>query len=74
MATGLLVLLTGFLYDVVFAGIPFQDPTPEIASGYAFHAHVASVMYGSGAAILLAGIACAVIRWILLRIRPQAVR
>ena len=27
---GILLLAAGFAYDVVFAGLPYQDPTPEM--------------------------------------------
>ncbi len=38
---GLLLLASGFVYDLVFAGIPYQDPTPAMSARYAFHARIA---------------------------------
>lgn len=43
--TGAVLLVAGFVYDVLFAGIPYQDPTPELASQYEFHAHIARRFY-----------------------------
>lgn len=34
---GLLLLLAGFVYEVIFAGIPYQDPTPLMIQNYNFH-------------------------------------
>lgn len=45
----LTVILSGFLYDVYFAGIPFQDPTPEIQSRWIFHKGVSRILMLSGA-------------------------
>ena len=52
---GLCVLISGFIYDVVFAGIPYQDPTPEMTASYAFHAGIASAIRWCGVALLLVG-------------------
>ena len=38
---GILIVMSGFVYDVVFAGIPYQDPTPELQARYDFHSAVA---------------------------------
>lgn len=46
---GVSIFCCGFMYDVVFAGIPFQDPTPELAAEYSFHSGVASVIRWGGA-------------------------
>jgi hypothetical protein len=34
LAVGLLVVAVGFAYDIAFAGIPFQDPPPELQRRY----------------------------------------
>jgi hypothetical protein len=44
IAAGLLVVFIGFLYDVEFAGIPYQDPTPEMTARYNHYAHIASLI------------------------------
>ncbi len=46
--TGLLVIPGGFTYDVIFAGIPYPDPTPDMEAKDAYHARIASVFYESG--------------------------
>ncbi len=65
MAAGLMLLLAGFVYDVVFAGIPYQDPTPELAAGYARHADTAACMFRSGAAVFVAGLVAALIQLVM---------
>lgn len=55
MAAGLIAVIAGFVYDVFFAGIPFQDPPPGIAADYARHSAAASGIRWAGAALLSAG-------------------
>jgi hypothetical protein len=55
-ATGLVVFVAGFAYDVVFAGIPYQDPTPDMAADYARHARVASLIRWAGLGLVLPGV------------------
>ena len=55
-ALGVLIVLTGFVYDVLFAGIPYQGPTPELQARYDLHAGVANVFYMSGGIVLLIGL------------------
>jgi hypothetical protein len=40
LISGIVVALIGFFYDVFFAGIPYQDPTPELTAEYNFHSNV----------------------------------
>lgn len=58
---GAAIMITGFFYDVLFAGIPFQDPTPELQASYRYHAAVASVIEVTGAMVALAGIVAGVL-------------
>jgi predicted MFS family arabinose efflux permease len=53
---GLLIVLTGFVYDVIFAGIPYQDPTPEMQARYEFHSSVAGWIQLSGGILFLVGL------------------
>lgn len=53
---GFLAVLAGFVYDVMFAGIPYQDPPADLAESYARHASVASGIRLAGAWVCLAGI------------------
>jgi hypothetical protein len=53
---GILIVISGFVYDVLFAGIPYQDPTPELQAQYDFHSSVAGWFYKTGGILLLAGL------------------
>jgi len=37
---GILVIFAGFVYDVLFAGMPYQDPTPDSCEGCAQRLHL----------------------------------
>ena len=53
---GALVIVGGFAYDNAFAGIPYQDPTPDLQARYTFHRSVAGWMYKAGAILLVGGV------------------
>jgi len=53
---GILFLVTGFIYDVLFAGIPYQDPTPALQAKYDFHSSVAGLFYKTGGIVFLLGL------------------
>jgi hypothetical protein len=59
---GLLLLASGFVYDLVFAGIPYQDPTPAMSARYAFHARIALGMRGIGGVAFLSGTVVVLVR------------
>lgn len=64
MVAGMLLIAGGFVYDVMFAGIPYQDPTPEMSARYAFHSRIASIFYLTGAGVFVTGsIACVIRRF-----------
>jgi len=50
---GVVIIFLGFVYDVLFAGIPYQDPTPELLATYNFHAQIASIIRWAGLAIMI---------------------
>lgn len=52
---GVLLIFGGFMYDVMFAGIPYQDPSPEMTARYALHSRIASTICALGAGAFLAG-------------------
>lgn len=52
---GMVIVLAGFGYDVFFAGIPYQDPTPELAANYNLHAQIASAIRCLGMSVCAAG-------------------
>jgi len=70
---GVFLLFSGLIYDVMFAGIPYQDPTPEMSARYAHHAHIASVIRWVGLWIFVAGALVGIIRLVLRRFRPKIV-
>jgi len=53
---GILIVISGFVYDVLFAGIPYQDPTPELQAQYNFHSSVAGWFYKTGGILFLVGL------------------
>jgi hypothetical protein len=73
IAAGLFLLFAGFIYDVMFAGIPYQDPTPEMSARYAHHAHIASVIRWLGLGVFLIGAVAGIIRLAAGRFRTRVV-
>ena len=53
---GVLLFIGGFVYDAVYAGIPYQDPTPEMSAHYAREARIASTIMVTGAVAFISGI------------------
>ena len=70
-AAGLFLFLGGFVYDVEFAGIPYQDPTREMSAHYAHHAHVASAIRWVGVGVFLFGVLYCIIRLAARRYRSR---
>ncbi len=62
VAVGMGLFVGGFAYDVFFAGIPYQDPTPAMAADYARHARVASLIRWAGLGLLLSGVVTGFVR------------
>ena len=62
VALGLLIILAGFVYDVWFAGIPYQDPTPAMQAAYNYHAKVASIIRWVGAGFVLLSVLTMLLR------------
>ncbi len=73
MTLGVLLVGCGFLYDVLYAGIPYQDPTPEMTARYNHHARVASLIYRTGGGVFLCGLLAGLVRWVARRRLPRAV-
>jgi hypothetical protein len=74
LVAGMAFLGGAFVYRVLFAGIPYQDPTPEMTANYDRHARIAGGLALIGATTLLAG---AVTGWARLRskqVQPAAHR
>lgn len=74
IAAGIFLLLGGFFYDVIFAGIPYQDPTPEMSARYDFHAHIASVIRWIGFGVFLFGSIAGIMGLLARRFRAPVAR
>lgn len=68
---GGVALLAGFVYDVLFAGIPYQDPTAELAARYAFHSGVAATIRATGGVLLGAGMLTLIVQVILSKVKRR---
>ena len=71
LLVGILLILAGFLYDLFFAGIPYQDPTPEMSANYARHARIAAIIRYAGLLAFLTGVVVRILRWIESRTRAD---
>jgi len=52
---GVFLVFLGFAYDLNFAGLPFQDPTPEMQANWDFHKNVAENIIFAGIMFFVAG-------------------
>ncbi len=59
---GLLLFVGGFIYDIAYAGIPYQDPTPEMTASFAWHSNIATATRRSGVGTFLLGLAWGIMR------------
>lgn len=64
LAAGLGMLIVGLAYDVVFAGIPYQDPTPEMTASYTHHARIARGIETVGLLVWALGLINLVLSWV----------
>ena len=72
IVAGSLLMAGGFVYDVMFAGIPYQDPTPEMSARYALNARSASITLGIGVGVFVAGSIAGIIRMFMRRIQRSS--
>jgi hypothetical protein len=54
----------GFVYDVMFAGVPFQDAPKQLQDQYTFHSNIASNMEVGGLLTAAGGILFAAIAFV----------
>lgn len=52
---GVIVILAGFTYNILYAGIPYQDPTPALEENYNFHSKISTVICLTGLGIFFIG-------------------
>ena len=62
---GIIIIFAGFVYDALFAGIPYQAPTITLAASYNFHSQIASIIRWSGLGICIIGGVVIIIPWLL---------
>jgi hypothetical protein len=65
LACGVALIVAGFAYDLSFAGLPYQDPTPQMQERWLFHKRVAEMMIMPGLVLLGVGAAWSAARWII---------
>jgi hypothetical protein len=56
LVVGLVLVVLGFAYDLIFAGLPYQDPSEEILKCWNLHGTIAGFVRMTGALIFLVGI------------------
>lgn len=64
---GLALMLAGFAYAMIFAGIPFPDPTPEMAADYARQLAIADGLALAGLIVFAAGAIWGLVRLLMQR-------
>ncbi|MDA0767935.1 MAG: hypothetical protein O3A92_14080 [Verrucomicrobia bacterium] len=52
---GLGMVFGGFGFDVLFAGVPYQDPTPEMTAGYERNGMIGSGVSWTGVVVMMSG-------------------
>jgi len=56
VALGFTTIAAGFVYDLMFAGLPYQDPPPALEARWRYHSGVASAIEFAGAVVMLLGL------------------
>lgn len=64
VAFGIIVIFAGFVYDVLYAGISYPDPTPALTARYNFYSQIASIIRWSGMGVCVIGGAKITIQWL----------
>ena len=67
IVVGFVLIITGFVYNIVFAGIPYQDPPPELVARYNMHATIAQTITTTGIITTPAGIVGSIVLRLLRR-------
>jgi hypothetical protein len=70
---GVALLAVGVGYDVLYVGIPYQDPPPALEHQYQDNARIASRIEGWGGDLILLGLGAVVVTQVVLRVqRPSS--
>ena len=54
--TGVALVIGGFVYEVMYAGLQYQDPTPQLPADYARHERIARMLEVSGVAVAFSAV------------------
>jgi hypothetical protein len=72
ISAGLLLILGGFIYGGLYAGVPYQDPTQEMADSYSRHVYISTTIVSCGVGTFLFGVMAGLSRWIIRRHQSKA--
>lgn len=61
---GIGFIILGFIYEGIFAGIPYQDPTPELFQKYMHYVSVGQNFYNIGLILLIVGMLTILSQWL----------
>lgn len=64
LGCGIVLLSSAFLYDVYFAGLPYQDPTAGMQQTWNFHKFVADSLLVLGAVLMTLAVLSFIVRMI----------
>ena len=53
---GIAIIVIGFLYDLIFAGIPYQDPSSQMLEKYNQNLFISDVIIKFGLLVTIVGI------------------
>lgn len=65
--SGFVLVFAGMAYDITFAGIPYQDPSPGLQASYEAHSRFASRLTGIGIFVTSLGVVAAIVRFAIRR-------
>ena len=65
MIAGVVILLISAYYLVIKAGIPYQDPPPDLQIKYAVNASVGEELFKNGSIVFVIGLAGRIVTWLL---------
>jgi len=68
---GVVLIILGFLYDVMFAGIPYQDPTLAMAERFHVHQSIAGHIELVGGIVLVISLGGAMIKAVLNKLQHK---